>query len=76
MGCSRRLADLRFRETTGHTILDEIHEVRLARVKELLFKSRRMLSALPDLCGYSSLDDLRRVFKRRVGIPMRQFTKR
>ena len=73
MGCSRSLANLRFRQATGHTILDEIHTVRLARVKELMLKPTLDVASIPDFCGYASLTDLRRVFKQRVGCTMRQF---
>ncbi len=73
MGCSRRLADSRFRAATGHTILDEIHAVRLAHVKELLMKPGQDIAAIPALCGYSSVEDLCRVFKRCTGKTMRQF---
>lgn len=72
-GISRRLLDLRFRDVTGHTVLDEIHEVRLWRVKELLSRPTQVVSAIPDLCGYSSLVDLRRVFKHRIGMTMREW---
>ena len=75
MGCSRRLADLRFREALGHTILDEIHAVRLMRVKELLLDPSRDLASIPDFCGYSSMDDLRRVFRRHFGMTLRAFVK-
>lgn len=67
MGCSRSLANLRFRQYAGHTILDEIHAIRLERVKELLSRPGVELSSIPDFCGYSSLVDLRRVFRSRVG---------
>ena len=67
MGCSRRLADLRFFEATGHTILDEIHAVRIECVKELLLKPERKASAIPGLCGYNSLADLCRDFRKRTG---------
>ena len=71
MACSRRLADLRFAEAMGHTILDEIHAVRLARVQELLLKPNVCVSAIPDLCGYGSLSDLCRDFKKRTGQTLR-----
>lgn len=67
MGCSRRLADLRFTEAMGHTILDEIHAVRIERVKELLRKPGQEVAAIPNLCGYGSLADLCRDFKKRTG---------
>lgn len=73
IGCSRRLADARFRAATGHTILDEIHSVRLARAKEFLRSPRREISAMPAICGYSSVQDMCRVFKKRIGITMRQY---
>ena len=75
MGCSRRLADMRFNEAMGHTIHDEIHAARLSRVKELLRNPKVDISALPDLCGYSSLVDLRRVFKRLTGLTLREYQK-
>lgn len=70
MGCSRRLADLRFTETVGHTILDEIHAVRIEKVKELLMKPGQEIAAIPGLCGYGSLADLCRDFKKRTGMTL------
>ena len=71
MGCSRRLADLRFRESVGHTVFDEIRAVRIERVKDLLMKPGQEVFAIPDLCGYSSLADLCRDFKKRTGQTLR-----
>jgi len=73
MGCSRSLANLRFREEVGHTILDEIHAVRIEKVKELLTRSDRNVATIPDFCGYASLADLRRVFKQRVGCTLGEY---
>lgn len=73
MGCSRSLANLRFRQNTGHSILDEIHSVRLEKVKELLSRGDIVLSALPDFCGYASLSDLRRVFRQRIGCTIGEY---
>lgn len=71
MGCSRRLADLRFREALGHTVFDEIRTVRIERVKVLLVKPGQEVFAIPDLCGYSSLSDLCRDFKKCTGQTLR-----
>ena len=72
MGVSRALADRLFRSVLGHTLLEEIHAVRLARAKVLLSAGTQ-----PDLvaaeCGYASYDDFRRVFRRRVGTTARQW---
>jgi len=73
MTCSRRLADKQFREVVGHTILDEIHEVRLRRAKELLADLVLPISAMPERCGYESLVDLCRVFKRQYGMTMSRY---
>ena len=71
-GCSRRLLDLRFRELTGKSVLDAIHEARLERVKELI-AAGVSLAAIPDFTGYRSLMDLRRVFRQREGISIQDY---
>ena len=72
MGVSRTLADRLFRAVLGHTMLEEIHAVRLARAKELL-----AAGTPPDIaaarCGYASHDDFRRVFRHRIGTTARQW---
>ena len=72
MGLSRTQADVVFRSATGHTILDEIHAVRLARAKELLSQGRRT-DYVASACGYASGDDFRRVFRHRLGITPRKW---
>ena len=72
MGISRTLADTSFRAAAGHTILDEIHYVRLERAKELLLRDMPP-SIVADRCGYSSVVDLRRVFKARVGMTIGKY---
>ena len=72
MGLSRTQADVVFRVATGHTILDEIHAVRLARAKELLSQGRRA-DYVASVCGYASGDDFRRVFRHRLGMTPRKW---
>lgn len=67
MGCSRSLAYLRFGEAVGHSILDEIHLVRIARAKDLLKDGKHSIVMVADSCGYASAVDFRRTFKRIVG---------
>jgi LacI family transcriptional regulator len=74
MGISRTQADLRFRAAVRHTLLDEVHLVRLARAKELVARGIAP-AAVADRCGYSSLADLQRVFRRRVGMTMRAWAR-
>ena len=66
MHVSRRGADAAFRKTAGRTILDEIHEVRIAAACDMLARGIRPDIVAQD-CGYSSVNDFRRVFKKRMG---------
>ena len=76
MGCSRRLADLRFREVTGHSILDEIHEVRMSRVRTLLRDLDMPIGRIAAACGYVSEPFLKRLFRSREGCSMREWRSR
>ena len=73
--CSRRLADLRFRELQGRTILDAITERRLNEVKRRLSTTREKMDAIAAACGYENPTYLKNLFKRRYGITMRDFRK-
>lgn len=73
IGCSRNLADLRFKAAVGKTVHDEIVDARVALVKEHLRNPDRMLSAIPDFCGFASAVDMRRVFKAKTGMTPREW---
>ena len=73
--CSRRLADLRFRELQGCSILDAITERRLDEVKRRLSTTREKMDAIAAACGYANPTYLKNLFKRRYGITMRDFRK-
>ena len=64
---SRRLAELRFREMMGHSILDEILNVRLERVCFLLARTDTAIGAIAALCGFRSNIALSTLFHRRFG---------
>lgn len=72
MFASRSVAYDAFTKATGSTILAEIHAVRLAKAREMLTRG-----ILPDIvaqeCGYGSVNDFRRVFKRRTGTTIRRW---
>ena len=72
MGCSRALAFLRFRQATGHTILDEIHARRLDLAKTLL-KEGVPIDSIPERCGYVRGPHLGILFKRATGLTMRKW---
>ena len=72
MRCSRRLAEVRFREALGHSILDEIQAVRLDHAKSLLVNTHETVAAIAARCGYATSEPLRRLFLAAEGMaPLR-----
>ena len=76
LGVSRRLADLRFHQFAGETINAAIVRVRLDAVKKLLATTNRPIHTISEACGYSDLAYLKKLFKRRFGVTMREWRKR
>lgn len=76
LGCSRRLADLRFREIRGVSILEEITERRLDAVKTRLTLSRAKIDTISAECGYRDPNYLKTLFKKRFGCTMRAWRSR
>ena len=76
MGVPRRTAEVHFRLATGHSILDEIDDIRFARVFDLLKNPRQLLDAIPSLCGFATGVALRKAFRLRTGMSMRDWRKR
>lgn len=73
LGCSRRLADLRFRELMGTSIGEMIITTRLDEVKRLLASTREPIDAIAASCGYANPNYLKNLFKRRFGLTMRDW---
>lgn len=71
LGCSRRLAELRFRELTGRSVQEEILHVRLERVKELLARPGVPLESIAVRFGWKSSAQLRVFFKSVEGQSLR-----
>ena len=67
--CSRRMAELRFRAATGHSILEEIRGIRLAKAKDLLSGPPLKLEAVANFCGYKSAVAFSSFFKAETGRP-------
>ena len=68
--CAKRTADERFRAATGQSMLEMIHDVRLARMKELLSDPAQELYAIANLCGYSSQNAACKFFRLKTGSTM------
>lgn len=66
--CSLRLAQMRFKALTGHSVQDEILEVRFQRLFELLADPHLPIGSLAERCGFPSNLVLRRQFKARTGL--------
>lgn len=68
--CSRRMADLRFSRTVGHSILDEIQSVRLDRAKQLLQNPNQEIKTISDFCGFKNPNSLRKFFRKETGLTL------
>ena len=73
---SRRLFEMRFREAMGHSVLDEILEVRLETAKSLLAHGKVSLSVMAAFCGFSGYPALQKAFRSRTGLTMSAWRKR
>ena len=73
MRCSRRYADLRFREITGHSILAEIRRMKIDEARQKLCGTGKSLLTVAQECGFSSDVDFRRVFRMVMGVSPRDW---
>ena len=67
LGCSRRLADLRFRQMRNETIKDAIARARVDHIKSRLQTAGVPISRIAEECGFSSPAVFTRFFKARTG---------
>ena len=71
--CSRRLADLRFHELHGRSILETITERRLDEVKRRLAGTKEKIDSIALACGYANPNYLKNLFRKKFGMSMRDF---
>ncbi|MDA3925289.1 MAG: XylR family transcriptional regulator [Kiritimatiellae bacterium] len=76
LNVSRRLAEQRFREACGHTILTEIQTQRLDRVCALLKETNLPIGTIGERCGYQTETYLKALFKKTFGMTMRTYRKK
>ena len=72
---SRRLLDLRFRESGGGTVQQTITARRLEEAKRLLASTGMPIAQIVEDCGYESPNHFKSVFRRATGMSMRDFRK-
>ncbi len=70
---SRRLMDLRFRESTGTSVLQAILERRMGEVRRMLSETTLPISEVAVRCGYPDANYLKNLFKSRHGVSMRAY---
>ena len=70
---SRRLLFLRFRQITGHTVLDAIRTAQLERVRTLLRTTTLSITEICRLCRFRSENHLKRLFKQAFGQTMSDY---
>ena len=73
LGKSRRTAERLFERETGKSILTAINDVRLDKAKELLRRRITDISAIADICGWSSSGYLRRIFREKTGMSLTEW---
>lgn len=71
--CSRGQAEIRFRRATGRSILEEIHAVRLEKIKELLRNPNQQMKAIYDFCGFKTFNALCKFFRKETGMTMSEW---
>ena len=71
--CSRHLFEMRFREATGHSVLDEILHVRLEAVFTMLSQPGLRLGEIRRRAGFRSDLALQKLFRARTGTSMREW---
>ena len=76
MGVSRSLADLRFKEVNGTTILEALTQRRLDEVIRLLFTTDYPIKRISLSCGFSNIKHLKWLFRKRFGMSMREYRRR
>ena len=73
---TRRHFDRRFREATGHSVLDEILHVRMESAFRLLAGTDVPVGAVADFCGFGCYQELDRLFRSRCGMSMSEWRRR
>ena len=65
--CSRRTLEARFRKLMGHSILDEIHRIRVGHARHLLMETALPISRVSSECGFNSVVRFIAVFTELAG---------
>lgn len=72
---SRRVLERRFRQTIGHSILDEIRRVRVDQIIRMLTETNMSVSQIADALGYPGFEHLSRYFRKEKGMSLLAYRK-
>jgi LacI family transcriptional regulator len=72
-GCSRRYAEIRFRNELGSSIREFIIENRINHARHLLAESNLSIREIAERCGFSRDSHLAVLFKKNTGLTMRDY---
>lgn len=67
-GQSRRAIEKKFRAITGRTPMEEVHEIRLRRIKKLLTETNDILPLIAEQSGFVYHEYMSRFFKKQTGM--------
>lgn len=67
-GQSRRALEKKFRMHTGHTPMEEVHAIRLRRIKQLLTETDYILPTVAEQSGFAYHEYMSRFFKKQTGM--------
>ena len=73
--CSRRLAERKFLEATGESVLKAIQRTRLERAEQLLKDPHIPVKTVANLCGWNSDVIFRRIFTAAFGTPPKRLSR-
>ena len=73
LGISRRLANLRFRQLTGESILEAIQKRRFDEVKRRLRQTEATISKIIADSGFRTVSNAKSLFKKRFGLSMNDY---
>jgi len=73
LGVSRRLADLRFQQYCGTSILETITDQRMSKVRRLLSTTHLSMARIAASCGFNTPKHLAVAFRKKFGCSMRDY---
>lgn len=65
-----------FRDGTGKTIIEYIHEMRVGNACKLIIKGEKNISEIAYECGFNNITNFNRIFKKKTGLRPSEYKKK